>query len=267
MNGALPEAWAEQTSYENVATTCPNCRRACILNRRSDLETCTPVAGKEVACTECGLSFWLMGDTINAGYESLLFDCADLLRTKRYMLAVVGACQSYEMFFGLYLLVELVHKPWGAECRTEPWPSIESLNDMSRALRRSVQRLPFDRMRARFLRQAISHSPPKNLHDAQGVIDSFKRSKPWRRPTPGEIKAAPVGKGLKRLLLGVANTEVNKLRNRVVHKEGYRPSRDEAESAVDEARSLLFPLGAKLDLREDVNWYTGRPAEREAGRR
>lgn len=267
MNGVLPKAWAKQTSYENVATTCPNCRRACILNRRSDLETCTPVAGKEVACTECGLSFWLMGDTVNAGYESLLFDCADLLRTKRYMLAVVGACQSYEMFFGLYLLVELVYVPWGMECQTEPWPSIESLNDMSKALRTEVERLPFDGMRTRFLRHAISHAPPQNLRHARGVISSLRRSKHWHRPTPGEIAAAPVGKGLKRLLLGVASTDVNKLRNKVVHKEGYRPSRDEAETAVDEARSLLFPLGTELDLREDVNWYTGRPAEQEAERR
>ena len=61
-------------------------------------------------------------------------------------------------------------------------------------------------------------------------------------------------------LINLKKTRVNILRNDVVHKIGYRPTRDEAENAVEEARSSLFPLTNCLDLHDDVNWYCGRSA-------
>jgi hypothetical protein len=35
---------------------------------------------------------------------------------------------------------------------------------------------------------------------------------------------------------------IGKLRNRVVHKEGYRPRLDEVEAALTETRKLIFGL-------------------------
>ena len=261
MNEQLLVARAERTTYENIEAACPNCGRTCVLNRRSDLKTRMPVAGKEVPCTECGTHFWLTGDTVNASYESILYDCVDLLRLKRYMLSVVGACQAYEMFFGLYLRVELVYEPFGRECQGEQWPPIESLNDLSKALRRKVKGRAFDKLRARFLRQVICEAPPLSCQDAELAIDSLARTDRWKRPKQVQIQNASVSETLKPLLLGVAKTKVHELRNKVVHQRGYRPSREEAESAVNEASSLLFPLGSKLELREDINWYTMRASE------
>lgn len=117
MGGYLAEARAERTSYENIETTCPNCASNCVLNRISDLKTRMPVAGKEVPCPECGRPFWLLGDTLNAGYEAMVHDAAHLLRRNDYMLSVVRACQAYEMLFALYLRVELVYRPFARSSR------------------------------------------------------------------------------------------------------------------------------------------------------
>jgi hypothetical protein len=53
-------------------------------------------------------------------------------------------------------------------------------------------------------------------------------------------------------------TNIHGLRNSVVHKQAYRPTYEEARRALDEARDILFPLGLRLELRDDPNWYQRR---------
>jgi len=43
-----------------------------------------------------------------------------------------------------------------------------------------------------------------------------------------------------------------------VHKQAYRPTREETEAALEEARSVLFPLTSRLGLYDDINWYLKR---------
>ena len=255
-------AEAERTSYENIETTCPHCRRQCVLNRASDLRTFRPVAGMEIACTECGEIFWLVGDRVSSGYRSILYDSTSLLNRKRFMLAVAGACQAYEMFFALYLRVELVYKPFWSDRECGVRTPISVLNNLSKILRSKVDGLAFDKMRARFLRQAVSRVTPESVKEAAAVIESLELTEHWGRPKLWEIRRAPVEEPVRELLCGVARTKVNTLRNKVLHQRGYRPRRGEAEGAVNEARSLLFLLGHHLDLREDINWYRERHARR-----
>jgi len=254
-NESKPVAEAERTSYENIETTCPHCHRRNVLNRASDLRTFMPVAGKAVPCTECGKQFWLVGDSVSDGYESMLYDSTFLLKRKRFMLAVAGACQAYEMFFALYLRVELVYKPFWRDRKNGLGPSVTELNDLDAALRSEVGGFSFDRMRACFLRQAVTDTAPRSVREAASAIQALGRSGHRRSARLSVIRRAPLEKRVKELLRGVARTKVNELRNKVVHQRGYRPRQGEAEIAVKEARSLLFPLGYDLDLHEDINWY------------
>jgi hypothetical protein len=66
---------------------------------------------------------------------------------------------------------------------------------------------------------------------------------------------------LKALLLRLLDADVNKLRNRVVHKDAYRPTREEATHVHDEAREILLGLTGRLRLGYDFYWYIS-----EAGR-
>jgi hypothetical protein len=51
------------------------------------------------------------------------------------------------------------------------------------------------------------------------------------------------------LLRGVKASNIASLRNRVVHKEGFRPCLDDVESALSETRMLIFGLASRLGVR------------------
>jgi len=68
----------------------------------------------------------------------------------------------------------------------------------------------------------------------------------------GDAKVVPLLKALKA-------TAIHTLRNRVVHKQAYRPTRAEVEAALDEARSIVFPLTSHLQLHDEINWYMKTP--------
>lgn len=68
----------------------------------------------------------------------------------------------------------------------------------------------------------------------------------------GDAKLVPLLKALKA-------TAIHTLRNRVVHKQAYRPTREEVEGALEETRSILFPLTSHLQLHDEINWYMRKP--------
>lgn len=203
---------------------------------------------------ECGKLFWLTGDSVNERHEQLLFDCYELLKRKCYMNCILNVTQSYEMFFGLYLRVAFLYRPFSSDWNAAP---LNHMNQVSKKLRKKTINCAFGPMRAIFLRQVIAPSSPVNLVEAAEIIKTLDCSPTC--PEEGDLKAIGDTK-LAKLFLNLKNTKVNNLRNKVVHKIGYRPTRAKAENAVEEARSILFPLTNCLDLHDDVNWYCGRSA-------
>ncbi|MDE0372200.1 MAG: hypothetical protein OXI73_06620, partial [Rhodospirillales bacterium] len=92
---------------------------------------------------------------------------------------------------------------------------------------------------------------PADLDESESLIDTLRD-----RGCPKDTELANwPDKKMARLLVGVKQTKINELRNKVVHKDGYRPRKVEAEAAVKEARSILFPLTSRLDLHDDINSY------------
>jgi hypothetical protein len=53
---------------------------------------------------------------------------------------------------------------------------------------------------------------------------------------------------LRDLLLKLKNSNINKLRNEVVHKYAYLPSQNEVELALEDTRCILFGLATKLGI-------------------
>ncbi|MSO19043.1 MAG: hypothetical protein EXQ56_01035 [Acidobacteria bacterium] len=131
-----------------------------------------------------------------------------------------------------------------AEC---PWCGQENTFN-----RRTDHDCTFVRMRALFLRQLLSGISPKSLLEAESAIAALGNR--LREPTPEELEAHP-DKQLVALLKSVKEIKINNLRNQVVHKHAYRPTRYEAEAALEESRSVLFPLGHRLHLHDEINWY------------
>lgn len=237
-NDSKPVAEAERTSYENIETTCPHCRSRCVLNRASDLRTFMPVAGKAVPCTECGEAFWLVGDSVSGGYESILYDSTLLLRRKRFMLAVAGACQAYEMFFALYLRAELVYKPFWRERQIGVGARTAVLNNLAKEFRSRVEGFSFDRMRACFLRQAVTGTSPRSVTEAANAIESLGRPGHGKPPRLSEIRRAPAEKRVKELLCGVARTRVN--------ERAKEPSRAPERVPASSSRSRGRGVGSEI---------------------
>lgn len=240
----------KSSTYENVVVDCPLCRRELIFNRVSDLETIRPISGTRVSCPECEGALWINGDTVNERHEAIIFDSHNLLKTKRYMNCILNICQAYEMFFSLYLRVKLIYVPFGLE-RSRGSDSLDRLNETRLMLSEATAKLTFVRMRGIFLRFAISSNRPADLEECESLIDTLRDC---GCPKDAELENWP-DKKMARLLVGVKQTKINELRNKVVHKDGYRPRKIEAETAVKEARSILFPLTYRFDLHDDINSY------------
>lgn len=247
---AIPVAENRRTSYENFVAECPWCRSENIFNRASDLKTFEPIDGREVSCqsADCGKPFRILGDSVNNPHEMFIFDCYELLERKHYMNAVLSLAQAYEMFFSLFFRVELLYKPFVAD----PDQDLSELNALAEALQNRTSDHTFRRMRALFLQHVVSPPTLRSLADAGAAVAAL----PDRPVDPKDTAIDNLGDSkLVHLLKGLKATTINTLRNRVVHKQAYRPRREEVEAALQEARSILFPLTSHLGLHDEINWY------------
>jgi hypothetical protein len=250
----IPVVRNKRASYENFVAECPWCGKESIFNRASDLGTFEPIAGRDVSCEsgDCRKPLRIVGDSVNNAHEMLIFDCYDLLERKHYMNCILSLTLAYEVFFSLFFRVELLYKPFAAN----PDQDLADLNRLSEDLRAKLQRHTFAPMRALFLQHIVAGRSSKDLADAAAVVAGFPDSpgdpKDTAIETLGDAKLVPLLKALKA-------TSINTLRNRVVHKQAYRPTRDEVEAALEETRSILFPLTNRLQLYDEINWYMGKP--------
>lgn len=246
----IPIAFKKRTSYENFVAECPWCGEESTFNRASDLGTFEPIAGQDVSClnTNCGKLFRITGDSVNNPHEMLIFDCYELIKRKHYMNSILTLAQAYEIFFNLYFRVELLYKPYVADRGHD----LGELNRLSEMLHDKIAKHTFERMRAMFLRLVMSGSSPRNLLEAKNTIANL----PDRPNVPKDLDIESISDTtLVPLLIAVKTTNINTLRNSIVHKQAYRPTREEVEKAFKETRSILFPLTYYLQLYDDINWY------------
>lgn len=246
-----------ESTYESVEAICPWCDRRCVFNRASDLRTFELIWGREVSClqADCGKSFRIAGDSANSAHEMLIYDCVELLQQKRYMSCILNLTQAYEVFFSLFFRVELLYKPFAAEDGGD----LDALNQVAAQLEAALKRNTFGPLRARFLDYFVNRSAPLDLQGAAALMRSWPMSP--AEPTRAAVEGIADG-DLAPLLQRVKATTIHELRNAVVHRRAYRPRREEVVAALEDARSTLFPLTAKLDLCDDVNWYRNRAPQR-----
>ena len=250
-----PIAVNRRLSYENVVVECPWCGRSNIFNRASDLRTHEPIKSRIVSCLidDCRKPFRITADSVNSAYEMLIDDCYELLERKHYMNCILCLTQAYEVFFSLFLRVELLYKPFAASSAKD----LAGLNLLHEKLQEKVASLTFNSLRAHFLNYVINRRFPKNLADSQRQIEALAVP-----PDPEELDISYVDDvNLARVLKALKITTINKLRNAVVHKTARRPTFDEVEAALQETQFILLHLNTSLQLHDDLNWYTSRQGE------
>jgi hypothetical protein len=246
-----PIAHIKRASYENVMADCPWCGEESIFNRASDFRTFELVFGRDVLCLniDCHKPFRIVSDSINPPDEMLIFDCYELVEHKHYMNCILSLTQAYEIFFSLFFRVELLYKPFWAD----PDRECDALNALAEKLHKKIKNHAFDSMRNLFLWYLMKRCSLMDLEQARCVIKELPKEPKALGDTDietfGDAKLVPLLKALR-------ETTIHKLRNRIVHKEAYRPTREEAVSAIEQTQAILFPLTCHLDLRDDdINTY------------
>ncbi len=250
----IPVAKGKRASYENFVAECPCCGKESIFNRASDLGTFEPIAGRGVSCLsqDCGKPFRIVGDSVNSAHEMLVFDCHELVQQKHYMNSILTLAQAYEVFFSLFHRVELLFRPFSAD----PSRDVDTLSRLSKKLEKKVRKHTFVPLRALFLRRILAGKRPANLREAEAAIKALPDHP--KEPSLRELDAIPDDR-LRKLAKTLKQTTIHELRNQVVHKAAYRPTRKEAESALKETRAILLPLTRQLRLHDYLSWYMRRP--------
>ena len=256
----VPIATERRTSYENFVAKCPTCGHECTFNRASDLCTFEPIYGRNVHClnSNCQETFRLISDSVNERHEMLIFDCRELLDRKQYMYCILNLAIAYEAFFSLYLRVELLYKPYVADPQSSS-KKLDQLNALSQELQETTKRFTFQTMRALFLRRIIEQQSVANLCDATTIIDAIPDHP--KDVSNSDIEAQKdADKDWIELLKDLNRTKIHELRNRIAHKQAYRPTREEAKGCLVETKSILFRLTGRLNLHDDLNLYIANRA-------
>jgi hypothetical protein len=246
-----------EPTYENFYATCPYCRDRNIFNRVSDLKTEGLISGKPVQCLKCDNEFWINGDIINPPFEYFLWDAENFKRDKRYMYCILNIAQAYEIFFSLYLLIEVVNEPYynariiaeePADRRMDLGIQVNELLDLFYT---KIHDYTFGSLRNLFIWRIIEseNTPLKSLDESKQAVEIFFENFRKKEPSNEKIQGIQNAK-LSKILQQLKDSKINVIRNQVVHKHAYRPSLSEIEKYLDEAKEILYPLRTILDFEQ-----------------
>jgi hypothetical protein len=240
-----PYATDKHATYENFEARCPICGYWNIFNRATEFADFGPICFKTVEClnSSCEQQFNINGDIISPSWQEFIMQCYTFKEEKRYMLCIVTLAQAFELFFSHFLYKTLVDEP----LKKDPEPvTAENYNALSDALYGRVEKLAYRKLRNVFLNVAIQGMTPMTVGEAMEIIQRIPGM--CCDPSDNTLNTYPdVDTGS--LLHGVKASNIASLRNRVVHKEGFRPCLDDVESALSDTRMLIFGLASRLGVR------------------
>ena len=202
------------------------------------LKTIEPISGKEFTCENCNKVFRASSDRATiAKYRWFLDDLFFLRSNKRYSLYVVILCQSLEMFFYQAIInneFDRNHNLRDEEGRI----NVEKYNQGIKEYDDCIEKLTFVPMREKF-------------------IEIYKEEINEYRPRGIELKKDR----REECFDAIKKTNINQLRNNVIHKYAYRPSLADIkkyESLID----AIYWLGLYLDVKDSI-FYINKKMSRD----
>lgn len=222
----------KKAGYENIYVDCPHCEQENTYNRISDLSTVEPIDRMDnIECEHCKRDYSIFRDEIQeAKYKWFLVETEILKQRKNYMLYVLYLCQACETFFEQAIINKKLDRnkklrygdghlncqKYNQELKNLNKASIYNLcGDGPKKTR--FKKAAFDNLRKVFLHEFDSKGNQK-VDDALDVI---------------------------------RGTKIHELRNKVVHKNAYRPTLTEIER-FDSLTSALYFLGHALEVKESI---------------
>ncbi len=174
--------------------------------------------------------------------QELLADCAELMSQGRYTLVALAVCQAFESFMSAALRFDIVYRPHLRLAEPDP----QAVEARLSALFRKTKAMSFDNLRWAFIAHFATATTPSTWSEADAAIHALNPN--LKRPPARDIQAmlalAPPDRS--GVLGRLVDVQVHELRSRAAHHDTYRPTRDEAEAALEEARSLIARLALVL---------------------
>ena len=206
--------------YENIYVDCPYCKKENIFNRVSDLKTNRCIVSLNVICQFCKKEFHISNDKLMfPEFLSFLDELEVLKKQKNYRLYILTLCQGIECFLEQAIINKILDR--NSNLRDEDGKidikkynkELKELYDKKtmydlcqKGFKKEFKKAAFNDLREMFL--FLFDDERKNDNGNLKKLKEDKREKSFK-----EIK----------------DTNINEMRNKVIHKQAYRPSLEEIE--------------------------------------
>jgi hypothetical protein len=115
---------------------------------------------------------------------------------------------------------------------------VDQFNRLSKQLHETIERATFRPLKKILINTVVECVHPEDLDESELAIPRIKAEKFGRKLDADRVDAFP-DPLLRDVLLRLQNLGVDELRNRVIHKESYRPRRGEVDRCLDEIDVLI----------------------------
>lgn len=226
------DASIKEAGYENIYVDCPCCKKENIYNRRNDLCTIEAIGRKNnIKCQFCGAIFSIIGDTVKSSKFRWFLDEIQILKErKNYMLYILFLCQACEAFFEQAIINKKVD-------RTSKIRDREGFVDIKKYI------IEFDKLNRSSIFN-LCGSGSKTIFEKAAFFD-------LREVFLHEFSQIDEQRTIDALNI-VKNTDIHEIRNKVIHKNAYRPKICEIEK-YDSLITALFVLGYRFDVMDSIN--------------
>lgn len=240
-------------NYENFICICYYCGEKLIFNRATDLKTVAPIGGRNVTCYKCQKLIRIGMDRINPAYELFMFDCDELLIEKKYMQCVINCAQALEIFLFKYIKIKSILLPIQQNAVI-----YLDLDILTKNFNIYFADYTFFPLRNVFFDLFIYDRSFQTTLEITNYLSSIKTSKVYcNLPSDDTIMLLP-NEELKSAMLLLKTCKASQLRNDIIHKSAYRPSKTEAEACLKETDQIIYGIANQIPLQDDDTYYYPR---------
>lgn len=239
INKKLPRSDVDnfKATYENYEVACPICKKWNVFNRITDIKSTGAAMGKTVACLHCKNDFRIIADDVEEKYEYFLEDYEDLLRQKKYMYCILTLCQACEAFFMKCVDIKLLWEPYRR--------GVFGRNDRKYRVFKEYYEIIHEKFKSFTFKPLLNivfdlYLNEKLFSTQDEILNYIQQVKkyPKNEPNDEEIRSK-FDEKQQEVLLELKKLHINEMRNNVVHKDGYRPKREDVEHYYRQVITIL----------------------------
>ena len=208
-----------------------------------------PISSKEIKCKNCNMEFYITGDLVpTEKYKWFLYDLHFIRQYKKYGIYILALCQSCELFMHQAIINKLIDK--NPDYRDEKGFFY---------CRVGFKEQEYKQVYERFGNKTVTDITNRRIIDNTKYKECTFKKLPtlflyvFREERENELPTIKNLREDKRYesFYVLQKTDINKMRNNIVHKYAYRPSYSDI-LRYDELIDCIFWLGTYLDVRDSL---------------